>query len=254
MWLTMKRLVNLSLVCKKNAMTLIEILVAISLISLISILSVQTTIQGFNINNKILKNTDYYHLIRTTFRHFENDVLLAFHSYLDTEYGAYLRQTMNKDEEYKESSFFIGEKDKLSFSTSSHLRVYRDSKETSVVEVSYYLATDPDDARISNLYKRESVYVDDKFLEGGSSYVLIKDVDSIEFKYLDKKNLDVEPRWTDRWSSIEGETINKFPIGVEMIVKIKHNVLKNEFLTFNKIVKLLNPNNVSSNQNTGSIF
>lgn len=250
----MKRLVNLFQVFKKDAMTLIEILVAISLISMISILSVQTTIQGFNINNKILHSTDYYHLIRTTFRHFEKDVLLTFHSYLDTDYGSYLRQTINNDEEYKESSFFIGEKDKISFSTSSHLRVYRDSKETSIVEVSYYLDTDPEDARITNLYKRESIYVDDKFLEGGSSYVLIKDIDSLEFKYLDKQNMDVEPRWLDRWSSIEGETVNKFPIGVEMIIKIKHNVLKNDFLVFNKIVKLLNPNNISSGQSTGSIF
>ena len=209
-------------VCKKEGISLIEVLIALSLISVISILSVRGTMQGFNINKRVLKNSDYYHLLRTTFRHFEKDVLLAFHSYLDTDYGEYLREMVFRDEidDYKETSFFIGTRDKLSFSTSSHKRMYKNSKETNIVEVSYFVSTDSEDARISNLYKRESIYVDDDFENGGKAYVLLKDIDDVEFKYFDKQGYDNEAKWLDKWNSLEGENKN---IMVLLLIGIKTN-------------------------------
>jgi len=238
----------LFLVYKKNGITVIEVLVAIGLISVISLISVRSSIQGFNTNKRVLDNTDYYHLLRTTFRQIDYDISLAMHSYSDTDYGEFIRLSTLKDSfyEYKEESFFIGDKDRLNFTSSSNKRMYKDSKESDIVEVFYYVDTDEKDIRINNLFKKKAIYINEKMNQNIKPNILLKNVENIEFKYLYKQEFNNEAKWYDRWNSLEGETKNKFPYGVKIKLKIKHPVKKTEFVEYTKLVKLLNPNNIEN--------
>jgi len=242
----------LFLLCKKNGITIIEVLVAIGLLSVISLISVRSSIQGFNTNKRVLDNTDYYHLLRTSFRQLDYDISLAMHSYLDTDYGENIRNNIVRDNfnEYVEESFFIGDKDKLNFTSSSNKRMYKNSKESDIVQVLYYIDTDKEDIRTNNLYKKKAIYVNEKMKDSDATlYLMLKDIEDIEFKYLYKQSFNNEARWHDRWNSLEGETKNKFPLAVKITLKIRHPVKKTEFVEYTKLVKILNPNNLENQQN-----
>lgn len=118
---------------------------------------------------------------------------------------------------------FMGEHDKLNFTSLNNYRSKRDIQESDQCEVGYYVAKctsleDPD-ANIECLWRRVSPYIDDDVTEGGHSTPILEDVKSLKFRYL---GVGHEKEWVDSWNSVDGEQVMKghFPMAVEATITI----------------------------------
>ncbi|MFH1223540.1 MAG: type II secretion system protein, partial [Pseudomonadota bacterium] len=174
----------------KTGMTLIEVIIALALFSIISLFTISNTSVGMRIRNKVASTNDYYHAARIALKTMNRDIALSFHAYSDSKLGEYYKSqavlagTLTP-EQYNAIpfSFFKGTKDKLSFSSTVHRRMYKNSNETDTCEISYYLETDQDNDSVYNLMKRESFFIDDKFEEGGPVSIVASGIESMSFRY-----------------------------------------------------------------------
>ena len=84
--------------------------------------------------------------------------------------------------------------DSLHFTSLSHIRWVKDSKESELCEIGYYVEKD-DETRESFLFRREDWNVDGTLDEGGNPLELAEEVDGLNFRYYDGEE------WLDAWDS-----------------------------------------------------
>jgi len=101
--------------------------------------------------------------------------------------------------------------DSLHFTSLSHIRWVKDSKESELCEIGYYLEKDEETGE-SFLFRREDWNVDGTLEEGGRSLELAEGVDAINFRYYDGEE------WVDDWDSrIKGG----LPKAIEVVLVMK---------------------------------
>jgi prepilin-type N-terminal cleavage/methylation domain-containing protein len=120
---------------------------------------------------------------------------------------------------------FIGEKDKLNFTTLSYNRRFRNEKASRQAEVGYFLKTCRqriDKDKSSNcLWRRTSPFIDDKVDEGGTASVLVENVKKFELRYL---GFEKEAEYRDTWITTEDgdpNLRNTFPFAVEVTLVLQ---------------------------------
>ncbi|MEI6092994.1 MAG: type II secretion system protein GspJ [bacterium] len=254
----MKQYKNLFQLCKTkraSGMTLIEVIIALAIFAIISVFTVTSTNIGMSIKKKISGENDYYHSLRTVLRYLDRDISLAFHAYADTPLGYKNRTTAAKTNPllsvYTPSSFFKGTRDKLFFTSTSHRRMYSDTNETETCKISYYIEQDGEDSSIENLVKRESTFIDDKIEESGAKYIIASGVESISFRYFSPKGVSDDGTWSEVWDSTTGDTINTFPMAVEVTIVMSDPAgNKEKKIKITEKIKLFNPNNIESTTTT----
>jgi len=82
--------------------------------------------------------------------------------------------------------------DSLHFTSLSHIRWVKDSKESELCEIGYYLEKDEE---TGFLFRREDWNVDGTIEEGGRPLELAEGVDGLNFRYYDGEE------WVDEWDS-----------------------------------------------------
>ena len=232
----------------KKGMSLVEVVIALAIFSVISVFTVSSTSMGIRIKKKIGRESDYYHGVRVVLRTVNRDISLAYHDFSDTGYAANERSKKEFEglllEIYEPRSFFVGTREKLYFTSSTHQRMYKNTNETDTCKISYYLEPDEDDPRLLNLIKTETTFIDDNIDNTGYKYVLASGVESINFRYYSPKGVTNEGTWTERWNSTQGERINTFPLAVELTIVFPYKFNKDNKMDFVEKVKIINPNNV----------
>jgi general secretion pathway protein J len=227
-------------------------MIALAIFSMIAIATVQSTTSAFKVDKSVSTETDFYQNIRIAFWHMERDIALAYHSLPDTKLGDYYRRQSTIDSgiasQYKPTSFFTGTEEKLTFSSSSHKRLYKNTQETDTCEISYFPQSDEDDPSIQTLRKRESPFIDSDFDEGGVTFKIVDKIESVKFKYFTRKGFGAEGKWLDKWDSTDGEFRFMFPEAVEVIITVADPFKKDEKLSFTERIKILNPNNLQVNK------
>jgi general secretion pathway protein J len=82
--------------------------------------------------------------------------------------------------------------DSLHFTSLSHIRWVKDSKESELCEIGYYLEKDEE---TGSLFRREDWNVDGTIEEGGRPLELAQGVDGLNFRFYDGEE------WADEWDS-----------------------------------------------------
>ena len=118
---------------------------------------------------------------------------------------------------------FIGEKDKLSFTSLNGNAIRKNTYASEVVEIGYEVkkcrrrSKEQEDTEC--LWRRLSYHLDGEVLEGGQESVLIEDVTNFELKYLRKQNED-DVEWLEAWTIDNVNTQNQLPIAIEINLEI----------------------------------
>ena len=99
--------------------------------------------------------------------------------------------------------------DSLHFTSLSHIRWAKDSRESELCEIGYYLEKDEE---TGFLFRREDWNVDGTLEEGGRPLELAEGVDGLNFRYYDGKE------WVDEWDSRIKKGVPK-AIEVELIMR-----------------------------------
>ncbi len=101
--------------------------------------------------------------------------------------------------------------DSLHFTSLSHVRWVKDSRESELCEIGYYLETDRETEK-SFLFRREDWNVDGTLEEGGVALELAEGIDGLNFRYHDGAE------WVDEWDS---KARDGLPKAIEVILLMK---------------------------------
>jgi len=247
---------------QKSGFTLLEILIATVIMAFISVFTARMIQQGVKARSKIREEIDRSTSLHDALGLITQDIQKAF-SYHDINieiYNAAQKQRQKtsqtpppppppggtnptppptapppapgateadaekyKLKEEKTLTRFIGDKDKLSFTSLNNYRNAHNLQQSDQCEIGYYLehckGRTSKESDVQCLWRRVSPYIDDIVTEGGTATPIIEDVKSLKFRYLGKGH---EEEWVETWKTEQGEDVMKgrFPMAVEVTVSV----------------------------------
>lgn len=218
---------------RKNGFTLIEVLVAVTLLAVISLLIFQAMGSSTASKERFEKRETAFRSATLALNRLTRDLAMAV-LYSDVELLG-----VTPSGEQKTKSVFIGtnvgDQDKILFETLSHVRYLKDVKESELSEVGYFLEPEEEgEAGLFALKKRESSPPDDEPEKGGTVMTLLEGVKELNFRYYDP----VKEEFGDEWDSTKSDFLNKVPRSVEVTLVIQDPVDEEATLQFSTVALL----------------
>ncbi len=195
---------------KRAGMTLIEIMVAISIFAAVGALIYGGFAQTSRAKKLLETQLDRYHAISTAIERMNRELA-----------SAYVSVHVNPNQSLQPmQTAFIGKDsgfgDRIDFNSLSHIRMYRDAKESDQNELSYFLADAPNgDNKL--LARRMQPRPDDRPGEGGRVEILLDDVLELQFEYLDP----ISREWVRSWDTTSASAqMNRLPVQVKIMLTV----------------------------------
>jgi general secretion pathway protein J len=176
----------------RQGMTLIEVSVAMAMFAVVGVLIYGGFAQTSHAKDVLNRQLDRYHELRVGLERMVRELSMAYVSANGNAQSLRAARTTFVGKE-------IGFGSRIDFTSMSHMRMYRDAKESDQNELSYFLADDPSgDGKV--LARREQARIDAEPEEGGRVEILISDVLEFELEYLDPATWE----WLRSWDAVSG--------------------------------------------------
>lgn len=195
---------------KRAGMTLIEIMIAISIFASVGALIYGGFAQTSRAKKLLETQLDRYHAITSAIERMNRELT-----------SAYVSVQVNPNQSMQAmKTAFIGKDsgfgDRLDFNSLSHVRMYRDAKESDQNELSYFL-TDAPKGDTKLLARRVQPRPDDRPGEGGRVEIMLEDVLELQFEYLDP----ISREWVRSWDSTNATgQANRLPVQVKILITV----------------------------------
>jgi prepilin-type N-terminal cleavage/methylation domain-containing protein len=250
---------------RARGFTLIELIISVMLLAFISMFVGQAIQKGLQARAKITRDIDRTVALRESVNLISRDFQFAF-NYRDINvklYNAAVKERCKspaasptptnppgqptpsptptqaaidpnsdqcKEKESKSLTNFIGESDKVDFTTLSHVRLRKDDPTSDQAEVGYLVKNCKTRLKGEDagkcLWRRVSPVIDSDITKGGNESVLIENVKTFTLRYLDE---GTDGEWQKIWSS-DGKSdttrAGKFPLAVEITLQVFDNNFK----------------------------
>lgn len=192
----------------RRGFTLMEVLVAVLITSGMGVAVAVAFQTGFAARNIVEQESDRYRQLRVATARMEREIGAAF---VSDRYDSKRYRDQND-----RPTNFVGERDKLLFTTLSHQRLYQDAKESdqAVVEYTVEGSTERESHGRQDLMRRENPVLGDHMDRGGTKDVLFEDLKKIEFAYWDSDKKE----WDDEWDTRRVERKSILPTRVKITI------------------------------------
>ncbi len=195
----------------QQGMTLVELMIAVAILAIVTTLVYGAFAQTTRNRDRMEKMGDRYHELVTVLERMAHELQMA-----------YVSAHLNPNPSLQSvRTCFVGLDrgggDRLDFTAFSHRRLYRDTHESDQAELSYFVATDPDNSRKHVLARRESRRIDDDPQKGGEVLVAVEDVLDFQVTYLDPLSME----WVSSWDTTQGAMQpNRLPAQIKILLKV----------------------------------
>jgi general secretion pathway protein J len=193
--------------------TLVEVLIAISIVAIIGSLVFGSFARTFESRDVATRLQERSHLVRQAMERMARELSMAFIYDCQERPSATgepkMRSVFRMDRE--------GKVDRAQFFTFAHLRLQRDARESDQSLVSYYGENDPEELSRTNLMRREKVHLSGDPDDGGTAEVLLPDVEAVHFDLWDESKQD----WAEEWNCQQIERLNQLPRLVRIRVTVR---------------------------------
>jgi general secretion pathway protein J len=249
-----------------SGFTLIEVMISLVILCFISMGIYQATTEAYHLRDVLSTEGEFYNSIRMAMDVMQRDVAAIYSptigqptpranpSGVPTTQNPQQTQEMmalsssdaGKTSAYWEPavdktglrpSRFVGTDNKLTFITSSHTRIYKDSPESDFSKVSYELVHDEDSPAGSDLMTLVRTENTDTFedddrhaLKYQRKFPLLHGIKSFKYRYW-RKDTSPTGKWDNSWDTDKEDTKNVFPD----IIEVKLEVVGREKLTYDGI-------------------
>jgi general secretion pathway protein J len=195
---------------RSRGFTLVELLVAIVILSLISVLIYSAFSSMKRSREGLERVEDRYREGRLAMARMTRELQSAFislHAPINTALLV-------------EKTAFVGTSgtpaDRLDFDSFSNRRVDRNSHISDQCEISYFGSSNPDEASVMDLARRVSTTLDLDPKKGGHVEVLATDIDLFDLQYLDP----LTGSWLDTWDTTQSVTGQpaRLPVQVRVVL------------------------------------
>lgn len=163
--------------------TLVEIMIAISLLAMMSTIIYVALRVTFRARSDAYRLQTVYHQAEVSMDRMRRSLAMAFLS-------------KHIDEDRSRETKFIGKNTSVLFTYLGHMRMEPEAKESDQGAVEFYLANDKETNERA-LFMREKPLIDDDIEDGGKILKLAERVKSLRFEYYDAK----EEEWEDEWKA-----------------------------------------------------
>jgi len=183
--------------------TLIEVLLAVTLLAMVSSLVYGSFARTFDAIDYVEGAQARYHDLRLALERLARELSMAFIydcREVDSPTGEETFRTLFKSERQSDV-------DKLVFTSFAHMRMVRDSNESDQSVLTYYGDDDPDDRDLTDLMRKEKVRIDGEPEEGGQAEILCRGIESLHFEFWD----ETKTEWVEEWDCSQIERLNQLP-------------------------------------------
>ncbi|ATB46859.1 general secretion pathway protein GspJ [Corallococcus macrosporus DSM 14697] len=193
---------------RTRGFTLMEVMVAVAITALMGTVVAMAFQTGLTAKETVEVDADRYRQVRVAMNRMAREIGSA---YVSDRYDA----TRFRDQNDRPTNF-VGERDKLLFTTFSHQRLYTDVKESDQAIVEYFVESSEDrEARgRQDLKRRVNPNIDERMDQGGHVDVLFEGVKELEFEYWDSEKKE----WDDEWDTRRTERKSILPTRVRVTV------------------------------------
>lgn len=204
-----------SRVAGARGMTLIEILLAMTILAFISVLVFQAMDGLRRSRDGVERVADRYREGRMAMARMTRELQSAYLSaHAPIDESLRVVKTVFKGKPGSPAA-------QLDFTAMSHRRLARNVKESDQEELSYFGSEDPDQASVTDLARRQANIVDEDPEKGGRVDVMATNIDLFDLEYFDP----VTARWVDEWDSESVvEEQGRLPRAVKIVLVLKDGV------------------------------
>ncbi|MEZ4401702.1 MAG: type II secretion system protein GspJ [Kofleriaceae bacterium] len=208
----------------RRGMTLIEIMIAMAILGLMMTIAWAT----------IKSASD----ARITFEALEErnqEVRMGMARLAHDLESAYLSKNEDTNLDNKRT-MFVGEAEKVRFSSFGHLTLWSDANESDQTLIAYFLDDDREDPRLDSLYRKELRRPSNENWERqpGELDVLIHGVEKLEFEYWNWS----DKKWQNDWDSTKADGVGgRLPTRVR--VKLTYKNPRGDLITVTTQARLL---------------
>ncbi len=180
---------------RARGFTLIEVMVAVSILAVVSALVWASFRQTYDTKTRIEANGSRYHTVRLALERLSREISMA-----------YLSQNEDTNQQERRT-FFVGKRhgdiDEVRFSMFGHQRLYADANEADTSQVVWYGARDRDNSYQNNLMRRETRRLQNvkPELAAGESDIVCDDIVRFRIDYWDAR----DKVWRDEWSTVAAD-------------------------------------------------
>ncbi|SET57077.1 type II secretion system protein GspJ [Stigmatella erecta] len=186
--------------------TLMEVMVAVGILGIIGSMVAVAFQTGFTAKQVVEDEAEHYRMVRIALNRMAREVGSAF---VSDRYDPKRYRDAND-----RPTNFVGEEDRLLFTTFSHQRLYTDSKESDQAVVEYFVenSTEKEARGRQDLKRRVNPNIGDRMDRGGTTDVLFEGVKKVEFAYWDAERKE----WEDEWDTRRNERKSLLPTRVRI--------------------------------------
>ncbi len=250
-----------------SGFTLIEVILAITILSTLTVLTTQALSRALKAKVKIQTEVDDVASLRDSMRMIRADINLAYHH---RDFEKEISDLVNKptppagiatptapppvvqreNKRVDPTTDFVGTEDKMNFVTMNNGRTTANSKQADFTEVGYALKDCrnlTDTSKSSKcLYRRTQLIVDEDVTEGGTEMVLLENISEFKLRYIGEGKQD----WVSTWKTNnggDGATKGRYPELVEVSMAIEREMdKKKRTYSMQFVIPIHFPNNPPS--------
>ncbi|KFE63287.1 PulJ/GspJ family protein [Hyalangium minutum] len=188
--------------------TLMEVMVAVAITALMGTMVAMAFQTGFRAKELVEGEADHYRMVRAALNRMAREIGSA---YVSDRYDPKRYRDSND-----RPTNFVGERDRLLFTTFAHQRLYTDSKESDQSVVEYFVESSTEKGARSrqDLKRRENPNIGERMDRGGTTDALFEGVKKIEFAYWDSERKE----WEDEWDTRRNEKKSFLPTRVRITI------------------------------------
>ena len=266
---------------QKKGFTLIEVIIAITILSTLSMLVATSLSRALKAKRKIQAEVEDVSALRDALKVMRADIYQAYNHYdfekeisdiaqKPTQAGAQPGQpaggfvppptqttqtTQRENKRQDPSTQFVGDDQKINFVTLNNGRTLANELQADFIEVGYSLKDCKNLTTEKNsqcLFRRVEKIVDADVTKGGTESVLLENIKEFKLRYIGDGKKD----WVKEWKTsggIDDSTKSIFPDAVEITLAIERELdgKKKEY-SLQYVVPVHNPNNSKSKNNNAS--
>lgn len=192
---------------RAKGFTMIEAMVAITILSIVTALIWGGFSQTARNKQRLEEDLDRHHGINAALDRMSRELSMA-----------YVSAQLNRNQALQVvRTSFVGERDRVDFTSFSHRRLRRDAHESDQNELGFFVAHDPNEAGQRVLARREQNRIDDDATTGGRVQILLENVESLELEYLDP----LSGEWLTTWDTTQATMQpNRLPSQVRILLTV----------------------------------
>ncbi len=195
----------------RRGFTLMEVMIAVAITAFMGVLIASSFNSTFKSKELIEAEAERYRMLRSALNRMSREIGAAFVS-------DRFDLTRYRDSHDRPTNF-IGDRERLLFTSLAHERLYTDAKESDqmVVEYSVKTSTERNARGRRDLIRRENPILDERMDRGGSEDVLFEDIQKLELAYWDSDKKD----WVSEWDTRRTERKSYLPTRVRVTLIAK---------------------------------